>query len=514
MTRVRSFLLATLALAVAIAGLAGPAAGAPEGQMTYAVHVSLAPTWFDPAETSGMITPFLVIYALHDAMVKPLPGQSAAPSLAESWTAAPDGLSYEFVVRKGATFHNGEPVTADDVKFSFERYRGTAAAQLKSHVAGVDVVDTQRVRFRLKQPWPDFMAFYGTPATGAGWVVPKKYLEKVGDEGFKKAPIGAGPYKFVSFNPGVELVLEAHTAYWRKTPSVKRLVLRVVPDESTRLAMLKNGEADVAYSIRGALAEELRRSPGLALKATYLQGTFWVLFADQWDPKSPWADRRVRLAASHAMNRKGLIDAETLGLAKMSGSIIPQSFDFYWPAPPSPAYDPAQAKKLLAEAGFPQGFDAGDYTCDIAYSNIAETIINDFRTIGIRTRLRPLERAGFFKEYAEKKLKNVIQGSSGAYGTAATRIESFVAAGGAYVYGSYPDIEGLVREQGSILDRKKREQTLHRIQQLLHDKIVYAPIWELALLNGQGPRVAEGGLGLISNHAYSAPYEDVRLKKQ
>ena len=101
MTRVRSFLLATLALVVAIAGLTGPAAGAPEGQMTYAVHVSLAPTWFDPAETSGMITPFMVLYALHDAMVKPLPGQGAAPSLAESWTAAPDGLSYEFVAAQG-----------------------------------------------------------------------------------------------------------------------------------------------------------------------------------------------------------------------------------------------------------------------------------------------------------------------------------------------------------------------------------------------------------------------------
>jgi len=355
MTRVRSFLLATLALVVIIVGLTGRAAGAPEGQMTYAVHVSLAPTWFDPAETSGMITPFLVLYALHDAMVKPLPGQSAAPSLAESWTAAPDGLSYEFVVRKGATFHNGEPVTADDVKFSFERYRGTAAAQLKSHVAGIDVVDTQRVRFRLKQPWPDFMAFYGTPATGAGWVVPKKYLEKVGDEGFKKAPIGAGPYKFVSFNPGVELVLEAHAAYWRKTPSVKRLVLRVVPDESTRLAMLKNGEVDVAYSIRGALAEELRRSPGLALRATYLQGTYWVLFADQWDPKSPWADVRVRRAASLAIDREALNKAETLGFSKPTGSLIPRALEFSRYFEPDP-YDPPRAKKLLAEAGYPNGF--------------------------------------------------------------------------------------------------------------------------------------------------------------
>src|SRR4029450_12978282 len=98
---------------------------------------------------------------------------------------------------------------------------------------------------------------FATPATGAAWIVPKKYVEKVGEDGFKKAPIGAGPYKFVSFNPGVELVLEANEQYWRKVPSVKRLVFKVVPDEATRLAMLKRGEADIAYSIRGALAEEV-----------------------------------------------------------------------------------------------------------------------------------------------------------------------------------------------------------------------------------------------------------------
>ena len=168
MTRVRSCLFATLALVATIAAPTGPAAAAPEGQLTYAVHVSLAPTWFDPAETSGMI------HAIPGALRAPRRPREAhagperpSPSLAESWTAAPDGLSYEFVLRKGATFHNGEPVTADDVKFSFERYRGTAAAfKLKSHVAGVDVVDRQRVRFRLKEPWPDFMAFYGTPTTG------------------------------------------------------------------------------------------------------------------------------------------------------------------------------------------------------------------------------------------------------------------------------------------------------------------------------------------------------------
>src|SRR5262249_34919585 len=100
---------------------------------------------------------------------------------------------------------------------------------------------------------------YASPATGAAWIVPKKYVERVGDEGFKKAPVGAGPYKVVGFKPGVELTLEVHEQFWRKTPLVKTLVLRSIPDESVRLAMLKRGEADIGYVFRGALAEELRR---------------------------------------------------------------------------------------------------------------------------------------------------------------------------------------------------------------------------------------------------------------
>src|SRR5207253_6488213 len=139
--------------------------------------------------------------------------------------------------------------------------------------------------------------------------------ERVGDDGFKKAPIGAGPFRFVSFSPGMELVLEAYEGYWRKTPHVKRLVFKAVPDESTRLAMLKRGEADIAYSIRGALAEELRRTPGLTLKPTAPTFTEWLVFTEQWDPKSPWADRRVRLAANLATDRKTINEAEYLGFA-------------------------------------------------------------------------------------------------------------------------------------------------------------------------------------------------------
>ena len=258
--------------------------------LTWGLHISLAPTWFDPAETQSIVTPYMVMYAVHDALVKSMPGQLLAPSLAESWTPSDDGLSYEFVLRNGAKFHNGDAVTAEDVKFSFERYRGTASKTLKDRVAAVETPDSQRVRFTLKRAWSDFLTVYAS-ASGASWIVPKKYVERVGDEGYKKAPIGAGPYKFKSFIPGLELTLEAFDQYWRKSPSVKYLTFKVIPDEATRLAALQRGEVDIAYSIRGELAEQLQRAKGLTLKAG-LGGTYWLYFADQWDPKSPWHDQR------------------------------------------------------------------------------------------------------------------------------------------------------------------------------------------------------------------------------
>jgi len=287
------------------------------------VHISLSPTWFDPAETPGIITPFMELYALHDAMLKPMPGNMAQLCLAESYAASEDALTYDFVLRDGTRFHNGEPVTAEDVAFSFERYRGTSHELLKSRVAAVEVADPRHLSFRLSKPWPDFLTFYSS-ATGAGWIVPKKYLERVGDDGFKKAPVGAGPYKFVSFTPGVELVMEAFEDYWRKTPAVKRLVLRVIPDEATRLAALKRGEVDIAYSIRGELADELQKTPGLSLKSA-VPGSQWLYFADQWDPRSPWHDERVRWAANLAMDRQGINQAITLGLSHLTNSIIPET---------------------------------------------------------------------------------------------------------------------------------------------------------------------------------------------
>src|SRR5213080_4792627 len=259
----------------------------PTGEAVMAWPVTIAPSWFDPATLPPQITPFGILFALHDAMVRPLPGQKMGLGLAEAWTESSDGLSYEFRLRRGLKFHNGDAVTAEDVKFSFERYKGAGARELSARVRQVNIVDPLTVRFVLKEPWPDFMTFYGTTATAAGIVVPKKYLTQVGDDGFRKQPIGAGPYKFVSHTPGVEVVLEAYGGHWRRVPNVKRLIMKSVPEGTTRVAMLKSGEADIAYVLDGEDALNVKRDPRLQLVPSKHASIYWIEFAEQWDPKSP-----------------------------------------------------------------------------------------------------------------------------------------------------------------------------------------------------------------------------------
>src|SRR5207245_10900192 len=159
--------------------------------------------------------------------------------------------------------------------------------------------------------------------------------------------------------------------------------------------------------------------------------------------------------------------------SRMPYCLIPPNLEFFW-QPPVIAYDRARAKQLRAEAGYPNGLDAGDFTCDAVHVGIAEPVANDLQAAGIRVKLRPLERAAYNKGQVEKTFKNLVLSASAAFGSAPTRLEAFVAGGGAYVYGSYPDIDGLFREQGTELDRTRREPTVHRIQQLVSEKAMFA----------------------------------------
>ena len=433
-----------------------------------------------------------------------------APCLATQWHESADGLTYDFELRQGVTFHNGDPFTAEDVQFSFERYKGAGAAELKKQVKAIEIVHPHHLRFVLHEPWPDFLTFYATPATAAGWIVPKTYTEKIGSDAFKNQPVGLGPYRFVSYTPGIELVLEAYTEYWRKTPLVKRLVFKSVPEPATRLAMHKQQEADVTYAIYSTLGEEVRRDATLKLEPT-LAGIQWGCFVDRYDPKSPWHDRRVRLAANHAIHRQAINEAETLGYSKLVGGIIPATYDFALPVEPY-AYDPAKAKALLTAAGYAKGFDAGDYSCDAVYASVIESVVNDLGAVGMRAKVQPLERAAIQGAQREKKVKNLTFMGSGAPGNAATRIEAFMYSKGVQSFLKDPAIDQWFEQQSRARDRATREALLHKIQQKVYDDASFMPMWQLGFLCVTGPRVAVSGLGLIPDYIYSAPYEDVQVK--
>jgi peptide/nickel transport system substrate-binding protein len=480
------------------------------GELVYAMHVTLSPSWFDPSETPAQITPFGILYALHDAVVRPLPGERMGPALAESWSESPDGLTYEFKLRPGLKFHNGDPCTAEDVVFSFTRYKGVGAAELKAKVKNVEVVDARTVRFHLHQSWPDFMAFYGTTATAAGVVVPKKYLAQVGEDGFKQHPIGMGPYKFVSHTPGIELVLEANEAYWRHPPYIKRIIMKGVPEGTTRLAMLKRGEADIAFALEGEVAEEVKRDPKLQLVDTRHASIQWLDFAEQWDPKSPWHDKRVRLAANYAIDRQAINEAACLGFCPPTAVIIPRVMDFALQTEPLP-YDPKKAKELLKEAGYPNGFDAGDLAPIPPFYIVGESVVNYLNAVGIRVKMRTMERAAFYTAWKEKKLPGLSIVGAGASGNAATRVEAFIYSKGTYAYGGYPDIDELFQQQAVERDKAKREALLHRIQQLTMERVMYAPIMDFRALVGVGPRVVEHAINTIPVHPFP-PLEEIRLK--
>ncbi len=396
------------------------------------------------------------------------------------------------------------------MKFSFDRYQGAGATELKGRVKSVEIVDPRVVRFHLKEPWPDFMTFFGTTASAVGIVAPKKYLTEVGDEGFKKHPIGAGPYKFVSSKPGIEVVLEAFPGYWRHVPNIKTLVMRSVPEATTRALMVKTGEADIAYALDGIDAEGIQNAPGVQVVATKHASIMWVEFPDQWDPKSPWHDKRLRLAVNYALDREGINKAACLGFCPPAGVIVPRVMDFALQAKPLP-YDPEKAKQLLAEAGYPNGIDAGEFPAIPGFPTAAQAVANDLIAVGIRVSLKQMERAAFYADWQAHKFHGLFMTGSGSAGNAASRVESFIQSKGAYADGGYPDIDALFQQQAGERDRKKREELLFKIQQLTIDRVMFAPVYDFRALMGVGPRIAKHTIGDVYLDPFPS-YEDMELK--
>ena len=491
----------------------------PKGKVTYAWHVAIAPVYFDPQENGAVITPYGFQYALHDALVKHMPGQVFAPSLAESYEIAPDFKSATFRLRQGIKFHNGDPITPDDVKFTFENYRGANAKILKDNTERIETPDPRTVRFVFKQPFLDFQVLYGSPASGAGWIVPKNYYQQVGPDGFKKNPIGAGPYKLVRQVPGSEFELEAFAEYWRKAPNVKTLMLREVPEASTRLAMLQTGEADFMNLVPGPLLETVKQDPQFRLAPT-LAGNFWLEFPGYEKPDNPFNKKPVREAVSLTIDREGLAQTEEGGLSLLTTNWIPED----WPGAikgTKPEYNLARAKELMAEAGVPNGFDVEQFFPLPPYASQGERIVTNLREIGIRTKITNMDRAAFLAKLAEGPDafgRGIILNASGAPGDAAGRIRALAICPpkGASSRTCDPRIEESFAKYEASTNPQERQQLLEEIQRYMMDNYIFVNVWRQAFISAIGPRIAnnpEEIWGAVPQYVYVGPYEDIRLKE-
>ncbi|HEX2174037.1 MAG TPA: ABC transporter substrate-binding protein [Dehalococcoidia bacterium] len=488
----------------------------PQGQVVYAWHTSLSPAWVDPDENQAVITPFGIQYALHDAMVKPLPGKPFEPSLAESYEIAPDFRSATFKLRPNLTFHDGSPITSEDVKFTYEKYKGVNARILHDKLDRIETPDDRTTRFLFKEPFLDFLNIYGTPASGAAWIIPKRYYEQVGGDGFKQQPIGAGPYKMVGSTSGNEFRFEAFTDYWRKTPSVKTLIIRGVAEDATRVAQLQTGEADLINLVPGALLGIVQSDPNLRL-APVRAGNFWMAFRDMDKPDNPFSNAKVREAVYLAIDRQAIADAEEGGQSLLTRNWIASD----WPgALPDvkPEYDPARAKQFMAEAGYADGFDVEQLTPLPPYFSIGERVITQLREIGIRTKLNTMERGAFLSRLAEgpNALKGIILHGSAAPGDAASRIRAFATCNGSNTLMCVPEIDAKFAQYEQSTDPRERERLLTEIQQTILDNNYQISIYRQAFINAVGPRIANEWseiFGAAPQYIYVGPYEDIRLKE-
>jgi peptide/nickel transport system substrate-binding protein len=509
-------------LALPFVGRAGAAEGpAPTGRMTLGWHTNIAPRWLDPGQHDGSATPDNFINVVHDALIKNYKDKLYDHlALADQFEFAEDATSATFRLRENIYFHDGSPVTPDDVKWSYEHYHGGWAEVLHDQTDRIAFLDKRTVRFHFKAPFLDFPRLLGSSnVCGAGWVVPAKYFEKVGPDGFVAKPVGAGPYKLVAQQPGTRLDFEAFDGYYAPV-HIKEFSIVSVPDEATRVAMLQRGEADIIYFIPGELVARVQADKKITL-APVVSGNWWLQFPGFQDPKNPFHDKRVREAVSLAIDREAMNNAECAGLGVVDGNWINDDVEYAldWP---KWERNVDKAKQLLAAAGYPNGFNYDWLTPAPPYFSRGERIIAQLQAVGIRGRLQTLER-GVYNKRRQGGLKewpglNIVLAGARIGASWANWYESLFRCGGRL---------GADAVCVKVLDEKfarytasaqpaERKQLAEEIQRTILEQYYFVPVFRHAFINAIGPRIKvakwQDVFPTFRSTGYAYPWEEIQLK--
>jgi peptide/nickel transport system substrate-binding protein len=468
--------LASLLLAAA------PAAAAPKGRVVAAL-VSDTST-MDPHMHTERVGIIVNQHIFDTLLTRDTKTWQPAPHLAESITNV-NPTTWELKLRRGVRFHNGEPFTAESVKFSFERVLNP---EQKSPIRGaftwvksVDIVDDYTVRITTAKPYPVIHEML-TFANFA--MVPPKYIKEKGDAYFARNPVGTGPYKFVEWRKGEQLTLEANEQYWRGAPAIKTLVFRVIPEAATQIAELLSGGVDLIRAVPPDQLSVIKSSKVARVTATkILRVVFLQMDGDGRASKTPLTDVRVRRAVNHAVNVDEIMQKILGGLAVRTpsgGSAL--AFGTDTTIKPY-AYDIERAKKLLAEAGYPGGFEVSLNTYAGSIVNVdqvAQATMGYLGQVGIRVKLRHFADVGqYLANFRGSKLDGITMASWGYNSVFDADAIYYIHfhTGEPNAYNTSKEMDAWLDEARSAVDAKKRRELYSRLQRFIVDQAYWAPMY-------------------------------------
>jgi peptide/nickel transport system substrate-binding protein len=487
----------------------------PKGTLTIAQHFGLDPGWLDPQEHIYALTMMTYDYLVHDALIKSMPQGEWTYSLAEHAELTADFRKAAFRLRPGLKFHDGHSLTADDVKWTYENFKGAHAKAFREMTEAVQVVDDRTIVFHFKRPFLDFMELYNGGVSGIGWIVPKHYYEKVGRDGFKAKPIGAGPYKFVSQQAGVQMTFEAWEEYWRRVPATKTIVIKGVSQLAARVAGLQTGELDLAFGMTGKLLPRVMADKNLRWTPNFTS-VWHLIFPGYNEPDSPFHDKRVRQAVSLAINRQFLSQQETQGIGKVWGNwVSPENRDALrgdGKDLPLPEYNPEKAKQLLAQTKYPNGFDFEWFVPFVPYLDMGERILTDLRAVGIRGKLMAIEGPAFRAKIGQGRKgypgnKTIVQNIDPRPGGADASISVYAVCGSPSSFVCEPKIEELWTKHQASTNPEERDKLSKAMQRILVEDYHMIPMYWNPFVHAVGPRVLPEGKGFERYYdTLHAPY--------